>query len=111
MEEECIFCNIVARKQHADILYETDQVIVINDILPKAPVHVLVIPKKHIATARDITAADAGLLADMFAAAYKVAEQKGLAERGYKLSVNVGREGGQVVFHLHMHMLGGKQLQ
>ena len=94
----------------ADIVFENDQVIVFKDILPKAPVHLLVIPKKHIESVTDLTEADSAMLGQLILTAKEVAEKQGIAESGYKLIFNVGKHGGQVIKHLHIHMLGGKQL-
>lgn len=108
--EDCVFCNIVARSVPAKIIYEDDDVIVIPDILPKAPVHMLVITKRHIPTVSAMVESDEILFGKMIFVANKVAKDAKVEETGYRLSFNVGREGGQVVPHVHLHMLGGKQL-
>jgi|SRR3989338_1824981 len=107
---DCVFCNVVQKKVPAKFYYETEHVIVIEDILPKAPVHMLVIPKKHISAISSVTEADEALLGKMILAAKQITETKGIAESGYKLMFNVGKDGGQIVPHLHLHVLGGKQL-
>jgi histidine triad (HIT) family protein len=108
---ECVFCNIANKSLHANILSETDNIMIIQDILPKAPVHVQVMPKRHIETVNSLTADDKDLIADLILAAKNYASQAGIGESGYKLVMNVGKEGGQVIPHLHMHLLGGKQLE
>jgi Diadenosine tetraphosphate (Ap4A) hydrolase and other HIT family hydrolases len=105
--ENCIFCKIVNRRIPAAVVYEDDRVIAFNDINPVAPVHVIIIPKAHIASANDLTAANAGILPDVFLAAQKIAEKLGIASKGYRLINNCGTDAGQTVFHIHFHLLGG----
>jgi histidine triad (HIT) family protein len=107
---DCVFCNIIQKTIHGSIIFEDDQMVVIQDILPKAPVHLLVLPKKHIASLIDVTAADQALLGAMILKAKQFAEEHHIADSGYKLLFNVGKHGGQTVKHLHLHLLGGKQL-
>jgi histidine triad (HIT) family protein len=109
--QECVFCNIAAKTIASNILYETDTVMVIQDIMPKAPVHVLVMPKRHIVSVNGLTEADSALIAELVLTAKNYAEQAGVSHSGYKLVLNIGKQGGQVVPHLHMHLLGGKQLE
>jgi histidine triad (HIT) family protein len=109
----CLFCNIVARTTPAQIVFEDDHVLAFKDIRPVAPVHALVIPKKHIDGIHDVratTAADAQELGHFLYAAREVAEKLGLAEGGYRLVVNQGIDAGQSVSHLHCHVLGGRPL-
>lgn len=101
----CLFCDIIQKKLPAETIYEDDRIIVINDIHPKAPVHLLIIPKVHIESVKDITEAQKALLGEMINTAAEVAKQKSL--NGYKLVFNVGKEGGQIIDHLHLHLLGG----
>jgi histidine triad (HIT) family protein len=108
--EDCIFCKIIHHDRPDKFLLETEDLVVLDDIRPAAPVHMLVIPKLHIPSAHHLTMDNTQLLADMFAAARKMADERGIGDRGYKLVFNVGKEGGQVVNHLHLHILGGKQL-
>lgn len=108
--EDCVFCNIVNKTINSGILLETDNIMVIHDIMPQAPVHFLVIPKKHIASVNDLTAADGSLIAEMVLAAKDQARATGIADTGYKMVWNTGKHGGQVIPHLHIHVLGGKQL-
>ncbi|HVY68078.1 MAG TPA: histidine triad nucleotide-binding protein [Patescibacteria group bacterium] len=107
--DDCVFCNIINRTIESQILFEDDQLVVIKDILPKAPVHLLIIPKKHILSVAHLDAADQALAGDMILQAKNMAEKFGVNETGYKLVFNVGRDGGQVIAHLHLHLLGGKK--
>ena len=108
---ETIFSKIIKREIPADIVYEDDEILAFRDINPKAPVHVLIIPKIEIATVNDLKPEHAELIGKMALAAQKVARQEGIAEDGYRLVINCNRHGCQVVFHLHMHLIGGKQLR
>ena len=106
---DCVFCNIINRTIEAKILLETEDLIVIDDILPKAPVHMLVIPKKHILSINHLDNQDAALAGKMIEAAQQMAKRSGIADKGYRLVFNVGKDGGQVIPHLHLHLLGGKK--
>ena len=108
--EDCIFCKIIAGKVPSQILYQDEQVIAFRDISPQAPVHVLIIPKKHIPTIAHLSEADASLAGHMIITANQLAKKEGIAEKGYRLAISCGKEGGQVVPHLHLHLLGGRQL-
>ncbi len=108
---ETIFSKIINREIPADIVYEDDQVLAFRDINPQAPVHVLVIPKLEIATANDIRPDQAELVGKMVLAAQKIALDEGIAEDGYRLVMNCNRHGCQEVFHLHLHLIGGRQLR
>jgi histidine triad (HIT) family protein len=107
---ECIFCQIIEGKIPTQKVYETDLVIVIRDINPHAPVHNLIIPKKHIVDLNKVNSSDKEILADILFTAKKVAEIEKIAESGYRLITNTGKNGGQLVPHLHFHLLGGKCL-
>lgn len=107
---ECIFCQIANKKQDSNILYESDNILIIQDIMPKAPIHVLILPKKHIMSVNELTEDDGQLITEMILSAKNYAREIGVAEKGYKLVFNTGKEGGQVIFHLHLHLLAGKQL-
>ena len=107
--ENCLFCKIAAGQIPSKIVYQDDDVVVFEDINPQAPQHVLIIPRRHIASVSDLTAADGTVLASIFLAAQKVARDLNL-ERGYRLVTNSGPDGGQAVFHLHFHLLGGRKL-
>jgi histidine triad (HIT) family protein len=110
LAQDCIFCKIAAGEIPAAKVYEDEHVLAFNDIQPQAPVHVLVIPKKHLASANDLRAEDTALLGHLFAAVQHVAQAKGVAAAGYRVITNVGKDAGQVVAHLHFHVLGGKPL-
>ena len=105
-----IFKKIIDREIPADIVFENDDVLAFRDIEPKAPTHILIIPKKEIPTVNDVTDDDAAMLGRLFLAARQIAQDEGIADTGYRLLVNCGNHGGQEVYHLHMHLLGGKSL-
>jgi histidine triad (HIT) family protein len=106
----CIFCQIGERRLPATIIYEDDQAFAFEDIHPKAPMHVLVCPKKHIPTLNDVTTEDHPVVAHLFELAAKIAKERGVHERGYRTIFNVNAEAGQTVFHLHLHVMGGRVL-
>ena len=110
MSEDTIFSKIVRGEAPADIVYRDDQVTAFRDIQPQAPTHILIIPNKAIPTVNDVTAEDEALLGHLFVVATKLAQEEGIAEDGYRLIVNCNRDGGQLVFHLHMHLLGGRPM-
>lgn len=110
MSSSCVFCRIVEGEESAEVLYASDTVMAFRDIAPQAPVHVQLICKEHIASAAEVQERHAGMLADLFQAARQVARAEGLEDRGWRLVTNVGREGGQHVPHLHVHLLGGRQM-
>jgi len=105
-----VFSKIIAREIPAEIVYEDELVLAFKDIAPAAPVHILIIPKREIATVNDATTEDELALGRMFTAARQIAQDAGIAEDGYRLIVNCNRNGGQEVWHLHMHLLGGRPL-
>jgi histidine triad (HIT) family protein len=107
---DCIFCKIVAGDIPAKVMYEDDEILAFEDIEPQAPVHILLIPKKHFSTLNDLTGADAPMLGKLAVKAADLAKEKGVAEGGYRVLVNANPEGGQVVFHLHMHLMGGRRM-
>ena len=107
---ECIFCQIVSGKIPSNIVYQDEEVIVFPDINPKAPTHLLIIPKKHIPSLAHLTEAESPLIGHMVNIANRLAKEEGMSERGYRLVVNCGEEAGQIVDHLHMHLLGGRKL-
>lgn len=107
---DCIFCKIIEGSIPSSKVYESENVIAFKDIQPAAPVHILIIPKKHIPTMNDVTEEDDSVIAELFAAAREIAKQQGIAESGYRLINNVNSDGGQVVYHLHIHLLGGEKL-
>lgn len=107
---DCIFCKIVEKKIPAKIVYEDDTVLAFEDLTPQAPVHVLLIPKKHISTLLDAGDDDLALFGSIVRAANRVAREKGIAERGFRLVTNCNAESGQSVFHIHFHLLGGRPM-
>jgi histidine triad (HIT) family protein len=107
---DCLFCGIVDGKIKANLVYEDDAVVAFKDIAPKAPVHFLIIPRKHVAGVSDIAESDRELIGAIFQVAAKLAREQGIAESGYRVVVNSGADAGQSVFHIHYHLLGGRQL-
>ena len=107
---DCIFCKIAAGEIPGEILYQDDEVIAFPDINPVAPTHLLVVPKRHIPTLAHLSEAEMPLIGHLVIIANRLAREHGIAESGYRLVINCGKEGGQVVPHLHMHLLGGRQL-
>jgi len=107
---DCIFCKIANGDIPADKLYEDDAVLAFRDLNPQAPTHALVIPKTHIASLNELDEANAGVMGSLFLGARRVAEQQGLAEDGYRTVVNCNNHGGQTVYHIHLHLLGGRQM-
>lgn len=107
---DCLFCKIVEKKIPASVVHEDDQVVAFNDIDPKAPTHILIIPKKHIENIQNLRAEEQNLLYHMVETANRLAQSQKLT-RGYRLVINNGPEGGQSVFHLHLHLLGGRQMK
>lgn len=106
---DCIFCKIASKAIKAELIDETADLVVINDASPQAPVHMLVIPKKHFASILDC-ATDTRLLGEMATAAIRAAKKAGVDAAGFRMAVNTNEQGGQTVFHLHMHVLGGRQM-
>ncbi|MFH1665061.1 MAG: histidine triad nucleotide-binding protein [Candidatus Omnitrophota bacterium] len=108
MNDSCVFCKIANGKIPADLVYEDDDMVAFKDIDPRAPVHILFIPRKHIETVNDISRDDAGLMARMILAAKDMAAEKGISGEGYRIVINCMKNAGQEVFHLHLHLLGGR---
>ena len=107
---DCIFCQIVAGKIPSDIVYQDEEVAAFRDINPQAPVHLLIIPKKHIPSLAHLSETELPLVGHMVNTANELAKMEGISEKGYRLTINCGKEGGQLVPHLHMHLLGGRKL-
>lgn len=107
----CLFCKIIQKEIPAKIVHEDDNVLAFEDLNPQAPVHILIIPKKHIATSLDIADEDNELIGLLYQAANKISKEKGIAEKGFRAVMNCNREAGQTVFHIHLHLLGGRALQ
>jgi histidine triad (HIT) family protein len=110
MAENCLFCKMVAGEIKPDKVYEDDEILAFRDINPQAPLHVLVIPKKHITTINDLRPEDGALAGRLLLAAAGVARKEGVAERGYRTVMNCNREAGQSVWHIHLHVLGGRAM-
>jgi histidine triad (HIT) family protein len=108
--QDCLFCKILAGEIPADIIYESETALAFRDINPRAPTHAVIIPKQHIATINDIETGDQNTIGSLFTAAREIAMQEGLADRGYRVVMNCNQDAGQTVFHLHLHLLGGRQL-
>ena len=104
--KDCFFCKIINKELPSEIVYENEEAVAFRDIHPKAVVHILILPKKHIVSISHLELKDKNLVGDLFLAAQKIAKENNL--KGYKLTINVGREGGQLIDHLHLHLLGGK---
>ena len=109
--KDCIFCKIAKRELPAKIVYEDDESVAFEDIHPKAPTHILIIPRRHLSTFLEASQDDDRLLGRLLLAANSIARQQGIADRGFRLVLNCNSEGGQVVFHLHLHLLGGRTLR
>jgi histidine triad (HIT) family protein len=110
VEENCLFCKIIKKEISAHIIYENDYIIAFEDIHPAAPVHYLVVPKKHIVDTNSIEEADGIYIIEVFKGIKEVAKILNIAENGYRVICNCGEDGGQVVHHIHFHLLGGKRL-
>ncbi len=106
----CLFCRIIAGELPGTFLYQDDRLVVLQDINPQAPLHALVIPRRHIATLNDLSAEDDGLVGEMVRRAAILAREKGVADAGYRAVLNCNREAGQTVFHIHLHVLGGRPM-
>ena len=110
MAEDCVFCKIVKGEINAEKVYEDERTVAFKDLNPVAPHHVLIIPRQHIASMNEFTDEQEGLLGHIFTAAAKVAKDLGIAESGYRCVINNGRGAGQLVFHMHVHLLGGRDM-
>ena len=107
---ECLFCRIINREIHASIVYEDEHIVAFNDINPQTPTHVLVVPRRHIASLNDLTADDDQLTGEMIRRAAALAKQRGISNGGYRTVFNTNADAGQTVFHIHLHLLGGRQM-
>jgi len=108
--QDCLFCRIVDGEIPADIIYESELALAFRDINPQAPTHVLIIPRRHISTINDLNTGDEELVGSLYLAAKEIAQQEGLADDGYRVVMNCGEGAGQSVFHIHLHLLGGRSL-
>lgn len=106
---DCIFCKIIAKEVPANIIYENDKIVAFYDIDPKAPIHILLVPKEHIATLNDVQ--DFSIIGEIVEAGVKIAKDLKIANSGYKILANCNRDAGQAVFHIHFHLLGGKKME
>ena len=106
---DCIFCKISAGDIDADIVYQSEELVGFRDLNPQAPTHVLIIPRRHISTINDIIESDAQVIGQLFVAAKEIAAQEGISEPGYRVTMNCNAGAGQSVFHVHLHLLGGRQ--
>ncbi|MCJ7773256.1 MAG: histidine triad nucleotide-binding protein [Desulfobacterales bacterium] len=107
MEKDCLFCKIVNGEIPTEFLHKDDTIVVFRDINPKAPVHLLIVPTKHIRSINDLTASDKPILSEMMLVAKEMAKKEGVSASGYQVFINVEKGGGQLIFHLHMHLVGG----
>ena len=108
---DCVFCKIVNETAKADVILRDEQVTVFRDIRPAAPTHILIVPNRHIDSVNALEESDSALIGHMFVVAKQVAAHEGLADGGYRLTVNTGAQGGQTVFHMHLHLIGGRQMR
>ncbi len=111
MSDNCLFCKIIAGQIPSNKVYSDEQMVAFRDINPTAPHHILIVPRKHIVDIAHATAEDQSLLGDLLLQAGEIAKNEGLDERGFRIVINTGKDGGQTVFHLHVHVLGGRQLR
>lgn len=109
--QDCIFCKIVKKEIPSQMVYEDDKVIAFKDINPLAPVHILIVPKEHLTNALEINEENAALVGHIQLVANKLARESGIANKGFRVVTNINEEGGQVIFHLHYHLIGGEQLK
>jgi histidine triad (HIT) family protein len=107
MEKDCLFCQIANGETNTEFLHQNENLVVFEDIHPQAPVHLLIVPQKHIRSVNDLTDADREIVAELIMAAKKMAKESGVSKSGYKVFINVERGGGQLIFHLHLHLIGG----
>jgi len=107
---DCIFCKIASKEIAATVVYEDDDILAFRDINPVAPSHILIIPKKHIPTINDLSPEDQSLLGKMILVAKQIAEEEGISKSGYRLVLNCEKDGGQEVFHIHLHLIGGRKM-
>lgn len=109
--KDCIFCKIVRGEIPCNKVYETKELLAFDDINPMAPTHVIIIPKEHIATLMDVKNGGANIMGNIVSAVQEVAKIKGINEKGFRMTINCNEDGGQIIFHLHVHVLGGKRLK
>src|SRR6185436_11788800 len=107
---ECLFCKIVNKEINATIVYEDEQVVAFNDISPQGPTHVLIVPRRHVASLNDLSPQDDAIVGEIVRRAAAIAKSRGIAEGGYRVVFNTNRDAGQTVFHIHLHLIGGRSL-
>ena len=110
MSADCVFCRIISGEIPGEFVFKDDEMVAFRDIHPVAPTHILLVPRRHVASVQDLGAEDEGLIGRMVLRARAIAEQEGVAQRGYRLILNCGPDGGQIVSHLHLHLIGGRKL-
>ncbi len=110
MSDDCLFCKIISGEIQGDVVYQDDDVYAFRDINPQAPTHILIVPKRHIPSMNEAASGDAELLGKLLLAAARIAKDEGVSEDGYRLVINTNRGAGQSVFHIHVHLLGGRQM-
>lgn len=110
MSNDCLFCKVVARELPSTVVYEDEDLLAFRDINPQAPTHILVVPKRHIGTVNELAAGDAELVGRLVLRARALAAEEGIDEPGYRLILNCNPQGGQTVYHLHLHLMGGRQM-
>ncbi len=108
--EDCVFCKIIKGEIPTEKVYETEEILAFKDIHPAAPIHILVVPKKHISMLTDLKPEDEALIGKIYTTINKIAEQEGFKKQGYRVIANCGKDSGQEVMHIHFHVLGGKKL-
>jgi histidine triad (HIT) family protein len=111
MTDSCLFCNIISNEAKATIVYRDEQVTAFRDMHPVAPVHILIVPNRHIESVGTLEVEDEQLVGHLFTVARKLAEEEGISKGGYRLITNTGANGGQTVFHLHLHLIGGQRMR
>ncbi len=111
MTDSCIFCRIISNEARATIIYRDEQVTAFRDSHPVAPTHILIVPNEHIESVNELDVEDEQLVGHLFTVARKLAEQEGIAREGYRLITNTGPNGGQTIFHLHLHLIGGQRMR
>lgn len=107
-DPDCLFCKFVSSELDTDIVFETDKVLAFRDVNPQAPTHILIVPRKHIATVNDLTESDAEEIGNLYLVAKELAKKEGFSEEGYRVVMNCNAAAGQTVFHVHLHLLGGR---
>ena len=108
--EDCLFCKIVNKEIPAQIIFENETIIAFEDINPQAPIHILLIPKEHFTSLNDVTEEKKEILGELLIKARQIAKEKGLANNGYRIVLNTGKDSGQAVFHIHFHLFGGRRM-